>query len=284
MEITFWGVRGSIPSPGAEFNRYGGNTPCVSVRTAADDLIILDAGTGITLLGQALQGTAFTEGRGEATLLLSHAHWDHIQGFPFFVPVFIHGNRLAIYGPSTSSAMVEGILEGQMDPHFSPVHSLRNLGATIELRAITDQTRLSFSGVDVSTVAVPHGRHDALAYRLQEGEGSLVYVPDAGYGPDGPKPEVLALFDHATYLIHDCNYTPEEQKARRSRGHSSVAEAAKAAAAAQVGTLVMFHYDQDYTDADVDRLAARCRELLDAEPNGTAVRLIAAHEGLKLTV
>ncbi len=282
MEITFWGVRGAIPAPGPEFNRYGGNTPCISVRVG-EGLLILDAGTGITVLGRRLMEGAFGKGTGRATLLLTHAHWDHIQGFPFFAPVYVPGNRLVVYGPSESPGMVEGILEGQMNPHFSPVHSIRNLGAEIEFRSAQDGVVMPIDGVRVSGLHLSHGRSQALAYRLEAGGSSLVYVPDVGYDGQSLRPEVEALFRGATYLVHDCSYTPEDQVARRSRGYSSIADAARVAARCRVKTLVMFHYDQDYTDPQVDALERRCRGLLDAEPGGRDVALVAAHEGLTIS-
>jgi len=282
MEITFWGVRGSIPSPGPEFNRYGGNTPCVSVRTKRGSLVILDAGTGITVLGRSLMGSEFGNGAGQATLLLTHAHWDHIQGFPFFAPVFIPGNTFTIYGSSESPTMVEGILEGQMDPHFSPVHSLRNLGARIEVLAAQDGVSFDVGDLHITGRINPHGRYSALAYRLEEGDRSLVYAPDAGYPDGAPAPAVQEMYRGASILIHDCTYTPEDQDARRSRGQSSIADAARIAASCSVTTLVMFHYDQDYTDDQVDALRDRCRAILDAEPGGKDIKLVAAAEGLTL--
>jgi phosphoribosyl 1,2-cyclic phosphodiesterase len=281
MEITFWGVRGSIPAPGAEFNHYGGNTPCVAVRTSSGRLIVLDAGTGITGLGRALMAGEFGRGQGKATLLLTHSHWDHIQGFPFFAPVYVKGNRLTIYGPSQSPTIVEGILEGQMDPHFSPVHSLRNLGAEIEFRSVQDGSVLAVEGLEVRGVSNPHGRYNAFAYRLEDSTGSVVYAPDAGY-KRGPAPEVAELYRGATLLIHDTTYTPEDQEARRLRGQSSILDAARAAARCKARTLVMFHYDQDYSDQQVATLEARCREYLDQEPGGREVKLVAAREGLVL--
>jgi phosphoribosyl 1,2-cyclic phosphodiesterase len=284
MELTFWGVRGSIPAPGAEFNRYGGNTACLSLRTASGRHVFLDAGTGIVVLGRALMQREFGKGAGQATILLTHAHWDHIQGFPFFAPVYVPGNRLTIYGPSESPAMVEGILEGQMNPHFSPVQSLKNLGAEIEIRAALEGQRLEIDGLTVVGRANPHGRYSALAYRLDEpGGASVVYAPDAGYASGAPAPEVEELYRGARFLIHDTTYTPEDQAARLARGQSSIADAARVAARARVGTLVMFHYDQDYTDLQVDALERRCRALLDDEPGGKEVGLIAAREGLTLS-
>lgn len=284
MEVTFWGVRGSIPSPGADFNRFGGNTSCVSVRTNEGKLVILDAGTGITVLGRHLMQTDFSRGIGAATLLLTHAHWDHIQGFPFFAPVFVPGNYFTIYGPSESPAMLEGILDGQMDPHFSPVHSLRNLGAKIDVRATQDGMRIQISDLEIISRINPHGSYTALAYRLQEGNTTLVYAPDAGYLSGIPSPEVQQLYHGATALIHDCTYTAEDQQVRRSRGQSSIEDAARVAALCNVKQLVMFHYDQDYTDSQVECLHQQCRELLDQLPGGTDVALVAAAEGLTLTL
>ena len=285
LEVTFWGVRGSIPAPGAEYNRYGGNTACISVRSGSGALLVLDAGTGITVLGRSLMEREFGRGAGRATVLLTHAHWDHIQGFPFFAPVFVPGNRFAIYGPAGSPAMVEGILEGQMNPHFSPVHTLRNLGAEIEFRATQDGQEMELGDVRVVGRANPHGRTSALAYRLEDRSGaSIVYAPDAGYADGRPADAVCQLYRGANLLVHDCTYTPEDQRARRSRGQSSVADAARVAAACRVKTLVMFHYDQDYTDVQVDALRRSCRQHLDGEPGGSDVGLVAAHEGLSVTI
>src|SRR5690349_20446512 len=136
MRATFWGVRGSIPAPGPETNRYGGNTSCISVRTAGGELIIIDMGTGLMHLGNSLLPGEFGKGHGKATNLLSHAHWDHIQGLGFFAPVFIPGNHFVLRGHGKSSSMLEGILEGQMNPNFSPLYTLKNLGASFEVRAV----------------------------------------------------------------------------------------------------------------------------------------------------
>src|SRR5258706_15623861 len=105
MELTFWGVRGSVPAPGPEMNRFGGNPSGVELRSASGELYILDAGTGLIALGRKMLGDAFGQGGGEASFFLTHAHWDHIQGFPFFGPTFVPGNRLIIYGPGRSSSM-----------------------------------------------------------------------------------------------------------------------------------------------------------------------------------
>lgn len=286
MEVTFWGVRGSVPAPGPEMNRYGGNTSCVELRTRSGELFIVDAGTGVIGLGRKLMSGPFGAGGGEAQVFLSHAHWDHIQGFPFFPPVFVGGNRFTVYGPGRSSAMLEGILEGQMNPHFSPLYTMRNLGAAIDVVAVDGAARdpsFECRGVTVHARLNPHGATTALAYRFEEEGRSLVYASDAGYPESGPSDEVRALYAGADVLIHDCTYSPEDRAERLARGFASIADAAQAAVQAQVGKLVMFHYDQDYSDEQVDALYARARRLLD-ESGGRAIELLAAREGLTISL
>ncbi|HUQ07810.1 MAG TPA: MBL fold metallo-hydrolase, partial [Kofleriaceae bacterium] len=244
MRVTFWGVRGSIPAPGPETNRYGGNTSCVSVRSASGELVIIDMGTGLMHLGNALLATEFGKGQGTATILLSHAHWDHIQGLGFFPPVFIPGNQFTLYGHAKSSSMLEGILEGQMNPNFSPLYTLKNLGATFEVKAMAAGAKYDVGGATVTGVANPHGSTTALAFRIQEGERSFVYASDAGYPDSSPSKDALALYKDATVLLHDTTYTVKDQARRRNRGFSSYVDAAGAAVAAKVQHLVMFHYDQ----------------------------------------
>jgi phosphoribosyl 1,2-cyclic phosphodiesterase len=277
-------VRGSIPAPGPETNRYGGNTSCVEVRTAAGELIIIDMGTGLMPFGNSLLPTDFGKGKGRATILLSHSHWDHIQGLGFFAPVFIPGNEFALYGYAKSSSMLEGILEGQMNPNFSPLYTLKNLGAAFEVRAVTPNGgAFEAGGCRITSCANPHGSTTALAFRLEEAGRSFVYASDAGYPDTGPSAEAQALYRKASVLLHDTTYTPEHQQRRRNRGFSSYVEAATAAVRAQAEHLVMFHYDQDYADGDVDALRDACRAELDRQ-GGTAIKLTAAAEGLELEV
>jgi phosphoribosyl 1,2-cyclic phosphodiesterase len=286
MQVTFWGVRGSVPAPGPDMNRYGGNTSCVEIRTAAGELFIIDSGTGVISLGRKLMAGPFGQGAGEAALFLSHAHWDHIQGFPFFPPIFVPGNKFTVYGPGQSSSMLEGILEGQMNPHFSPLYTMRNLGATFHVVAVdgnsADPSFLCGS-VRVSARLNPHGTTPSLAYRFEEDGRALVYASDAGYPASGPTDEVRALYDGAHTLIHDCTYSPEDRAERISRGYSSIADATEAALEAKVKRLVMFHYDQDYSDDVVDALAARARRMLD-EGGGRDIELVPARESLTLSV
>ena len=275
MKIRFWGVRGSIPAPGPETNRYGGNTSCVSVETSSG-LVIIDMGTGLMHLGNALLAREFGKGQGRATILLSHTHWDHIQGLGFFAPVFIAGNQFTVWGPGGSPEVLEEILEGQMDPNFSPLQTLRNFSASFDVKAATDA--FAVGGVTVRAKEHPHGQTTALAFRIEDAGKTFVYASDVGY-VDGFD-DLIELYRGADVLLHDTTYRPADQATRRDRGFSSYEEACEAAIAAQVKRLVTFHYDQDYTDDDVDEIVAACEARL--APHGIAVT--PAREGDELTV
>jgi phosphoribosyl 1,2-cyclic phosphodiesterase len=284
VEATFWGVRGSIPAPGPETNRYGGNTSCVSVHARSGALVIIDMGTGLMPLGNALMADAFGAGAGVATILLSHTHWDHIQGLGFFAPVFVTGNAFTVWGPGGSSAVLEDILEGQMDPNFSPLQTLKNFSAKFEVHAIDLAAPLVVDGLTITAHEHPHGSTTALAFRITEAGRTFVYASDVGQPSDaGPDPASVAFFHGADVLLHDTTYRPADQATRRNRGFSSYEDAAAAAVAAGVGRLVTFHYDQDYSDDDVDEVVASCRHALDAR-GGAAIGLVPAREGDELEI
>ncbi|CAN5905569.1 MBL fold metallo-hydrolase [soil metagenome] len=287
MKIRFWGVRGSIPAPGPDTNRYGGNTSCVSVTTASGGLIIIDMGTGLMHLGNTLMAREFGKGAGKASILLSHTHWDHIQGLGFFAPVFIGGNQFTVWGPGPygSAEMLEEILEGQMDPNFSPLQTLKNFSATFEVKAAPTDAVFEAEGVRIRAREHPHGATTALAFRIEEAGKTFVYASDVGQPDEGAPPaaDAIAFYQDADVLLHDTTYRPEDQATRRNRGFSTYEDAAAAAVAANVKRLVTFHYDQDYSDDDVDALVASCRQALDAR-GGNAIEIVPAREGDELTI
>ena len=283
MKITFWGVRGSIPAPGPDTNRYGGNTSCVSIETATGGRVIIDMGTGLMHLGNALLGGPFGKGAGRATILLSHTHWDHIQGLGFFAPVFIPGNVFTVWGPGGSPEVLEGILEGQMDPNFSPLQTLKNLAATFDVRAVPQGVPFEAEGLTITAREHAHGASTALAFRITEGDKTFVYASDVGYPESGPDETAIAHYAGADVLLHDTTYRPDDQATRRNRGFSSYEEAAEAAIAARVKRLVTFHYDQDYTDDDVDQIQVSLRAYLDAH-GGEAITVVPAREGESLEI
>jgi phosphoribosyl 1,2-cyclic phosphodiesterase len=263
--------------------RYGGNTSCVSVRLSQGDLIILDCGTGARNLGLSLAAGPFGQGKGKAALLLSHAHWDHIQGFPFFVPLYVPGNMFTIFGGAPSPALLETILEGQMAAQYFPVQTLRNMAAGIQMHAVEDGKPFVVGGARVKAHANPHGPTQALAFRIEDGAKVLAYASDAGYPATGPDAASLALYAGADLLIHDCTYTPEDKQAHPTRGLSSVDDAVAAAIQARAKKLALFHYDQDYTDHDVDELVLRARRTLDERGAGH-IQVVGSAEGLTLSL
>jgi ribonuclease BN (tRNA processing enzyme) len=161
--------------------------------------------------------------------------------------------------------MLEGILEGQMAPQYFPVQTLKNMGATIEIVAVAEGTPFTVEGCRVVARTNPHGRSGALAFRIESEGRVVVYASDAGYADSGPPEPSIDLYRDADLLIHDSTYTPEDRRRYPERGFSSIEDAVLCAARARVKKLVLFHYDQDYSDTDVDALCARGRRLLDAQ-------------------
>ncbi len=287
MKVRFWGVRGSIPAPGPDTIRYGGNTSCVSITTASGGLVIIDMGTGLMHLGNSLMSGVFGKGAGRASILLSHTHWDHIQGLGFFAPVFVGGNKFTVWGPGPygSAGMLEEILEGQMDPNFSPLQTLKNFSATFDVRAADLGTPFETEGVSITAQEHPHGATTALSFRIEEAGRAFVYASDVGQPTEGAAPtaEAIAFYRDADVLLHDTTYRPEDQATRRNRGFSTYEDAAAAAVAAKVKRLVTFHYDQDYSDDDVDGLVASCRAALAAR-GGAHIEVVPAREGDELEI
>lgn len=288
LTLRFWGTRGSIPSPGLATSRYGGNTPCVELRTAGGRLVILDAGTGIRELGRSLMAGANGEGV-EGDIFLTHAHWDHIQGIPFFAPLFHKGNHFTIWGSRSLQTSIDQVVRDQMSPVVFPV-SFEELQAQIDFQELAEERRAGV-GYEVAAIAVRHPG-GALGYRFTERNetgGGLVYVSDnelsavAKY--DGPADwrRTFVQFVHgAAVLIHDTMYRAEEYSSFVGWGHSTYEDAVELAIEASVDRLVLFHHHPERTDDEVDRCVASCREMVQAR--GARLEVLAAAEGMTLTV
>jgi phosphoribosyl 1,2-cyclic phosphodiesterase len=288
FSLRFWGTRGSIPSPGLATARYGGNTPCVELRTAEGWLVILDAGTGIRELGRALMTRANGNGV-EGDIFLTHAHWDHIQGIPFFAPLFHRGNHFTIWGSRSLQTSIDRVVRDQMSPVVFPV-SFEELQARIDFQELAEERRAG-CGYEVAAMAVRHPG-GALGYRFTESNrtgGGLVYVSDnelsAAARYDSPREwrdRFVEFVRGAAVLVHDTMYRADEYRNFVGWGHSTYEDAVELALEASVDRLVLFHHHPERTDDEVDRCVAACRELVQAR--GARLDVIAAAEGMTLTV
>lgn len=287
--ITIWGARGSIPTPGALTTQYGGNTPCVAVQCGSaggERLVILDAGTGIRLLGKQL--VELGNGTLQLDLLLSHTHWDHIQGLPFFAPFFGKGNEVRIWGSKQGDVDLGVILRQQMHPVVFPV-PLDQLSAELTVEHVGPGA-FEIDGFAVEAIRLRHPGN-TLGYRLTptDGGASMAYVTDNELGSGGsydvgPKwrTEFVQFLEGVEVLIHDAMYAPRDLDQHRGWGHSTPSEAVALAAEAGVKQLLLFHHRPEHDDAVMDNLLKATRN--EAEEAGHSLDVSAATEGMQLTL
>lgn len=255
FQIKFWGVRGSISCPGTETVRYGGNTSCVEMQVGGERLIF-DGGTGLRILGQSLMSQMPLQGH----LFFTHSHWDHIQGFPFFVPAFIKGNSFKIYGaPSPNGATIKQRLHDQMlHPNF-PV-PLQIMQADLQFYDLEIGEKIEIGEITVETKRLNHPG-EAVGYRVNWRGLSAAYITDTEHFPDKLDKNVLWLAREADVVIIDATYTDEEYHDPKSSkvgwGHSTWQEAVKIAKAAKVKQLILFHHDPLHNDNFLDQLGEK---------------------------
>jgi phosphoribosyl 1,2-cyclic phosphodiesterase len=274
LKIRFWGVRGSFAMSGRDFLRYGGNTTSVELVSADGHRLLIDLGTGATEYAKTLMAAEFGKGQGSLPILLSHTHLDHIQGLPFFTPFFIKGNSIRILGATPISGLsLKTTLQNQLDPHYSPLNSLENLAADVQIETITAGDTLHLPGFEVVTAAVPHGSMWTTAYRISADGKTVAHLSDVEYpSPDDPIDIALALAQDADLLIHDAMHADNDYELRRGWGHSPVRAGVVLAERAGAKKLALFHHSPDATDDVIDEIVARTSAL-------TAVPVIAASEG-----
>ncbi len=280
MMLTIWGARGSIPVSGPDFVAYGGDTTCAELESSQGEIIILDAGTGLRALGNKLE----SEGRKVLHFLFSHAHWDHLLGFPFFKPLYRSDVVIYFHGCTYAQESIRTILSETMRAPFFPV-DLTEVEATLHF---DDDCRQHFTlaGLQCQSIALNHP-NGGYGFRLTEAGRSLAWFPDNEldyHHPDGRDFADYAEFVAAVDLmIHDGEYFPEEyQRLHRGWGHSVFTDTVRLALAARVGRLILWHLDQDRSDAAADAMAEAARQAI-AEA-GQTLPCEVARTGLSLMI
>src|SRR5436309_816663 len=285
MQVRFWGTRGSIAAPGPKTARYGGNTSCVEVRASDGTVIILDCGTGARELGLYLAQTMPQPMR--LHLFIGHTHWDHIQGFPFFVPAFLPGSELNIYAPVGFQRGLEEAMGGQMEYSYFPV-KMSDLRSRIHFTEL-DEGFFRVGDVLVETRFMNHTA-PTVGYRMTSDGATIAYATDhepfwnaSGRVSQHPGDERhIAFLKGANLVIHDAQYTEEEYRDKVGWGHSSLEYAVDVALAAGVERLVLFHHDPAHDDATMEQMEAMARAHVARRHQ--ALDVLAAREGLELEV
>jgi phosphoribosyl 1,2-cyclic phosphodiesterase len=253
--VKVWGARGSIPAPGPETTRYGGNTSCVEVTLDDGSAFVLDAGTGIRSLGLALDGAS----ERPLNILLTHLHLDHIQGLMFFAPMFNPRSEVVIWGPAAREASLEDRIARYISAPLSPVE-VRELPCHPSFRE-AETTEWRIGSATIRAASVSH-RGPTLGYRIEADGSSLCYIPDHEPGLGAPLAELeeewisgFELAQGASLLIHDCQYTDEEYPNHIGWGHSRLSDALAFAHRTDVDNVLLFHHDPLHSDAFLDGLA-----------------------------
>ena len=276
-----WGARGSIPAPGPGTAQYGGNTPCLEVRLG-DELVILDAGTGIRALGASILAE---QGSPRASIFLTHFHWDHIQGFPFFMPLYNPASSLRIMGPKQLDVDVQTLFAGQMGPIYFPI-PYEAISAHTVFGHLNEGT-WEEGDIHITAMRVSHPSF-TVGYRIERAGKSLVYIPDNELAGDDPqrlvdrRRKLVNFIGDADVLIHDSMYTEEEYQAKVGWGHSTFRQALELADEAGVKSLLFFHHAPDREDAELSEIVANRRDM--ALSRGFGFEIDAASEGDEILI
>ena len=274
MRVSFYGVRGSCPCPCESNARYGGNTASIALSVEGEDPILLDLGTGLRLLGQDCP----TDGSFRGSALITHIHWDHVQGLPFFPPIHIPGAKLDIYGPKQEEGSLAEVFSGLMKPPYFPIQYTELKGDVRFVDVLSDDFMIG--SAHVKSRPVPHVG-PTVGYRVEWDGKTVAYISDhqAPLSLDTVADEVLELCTGADVLIHDAQYTPEEFAWKSDWGHCTVEYALLVAKEAGARRLVLFHHDPAHDDDKLDALLAeaKCTALQMGVPS-----VISAYEGLRI--
>ncbi|MDY6933098.1 MAG: MBL fold metallo-hydrolase [Spirochaetota bacterium] len=277
MIIKCWGSRGSIPVTGSEYLRYGGDTTCIEIRTKNDKIIIIDAGTGIRKLGNKL----INEDRYNYFMIFTHAHWDHLLGFPFFKPIYISKTDIKIYGCPFAQKSISEMLSKTMSPPYFPV-KFEEAKSNIEFNGICDGSFI-IDSILVTPIFLNHP-NQGLGYKFEEDGKCFVFLTDNELTYKHPGglayQDYLNFSLNADVLIHDAEYTMDEYTTTKGWGHSVFNDALQLALDANVKRFGLFHINQDRTDAAVDDMVKTCRKIT----NTSNLECFAVNAGLEIVL
>jgi phosphoribosyl 1,2-cyclic phosphodiesterase len=280
MEVTIWGCRGSLPTPGKNTLRFGGNTTCLEVRLADGNVIVIDAGTGIRALGRKLMRE---EGLNEIYLVLTHSHWDHLMGFPFFAPAYSERFKINVRGGPIAKETIRQNLEQQMQPPYFPVRFSYMKARFDFTHGIPKVKYIGDATVTPIALSHPNGGY---GFKFEEGDRCFVFLTDneLEYQHEGgcARYEYANFCREADLLLHDAQYTDEEYQRFKTWGHSTCQTALDLGIQAKVKRIGLFHHDPDRKDEDIDRIVQTCESNLAQR----SVRLdfFAAAEGMRIAV
>jgi len=279
MLIRVWGVRGSVPVSGTEYTKYGGDTTCIEIRTANDEIIIIDAGSGIRKLGNKL----LKEKRQNFNLLFTHFHWDHLIGFPFFKPIYFPGTEFEIYGCSFTGGTLNEMLSTVMASPYFPVR-LRDINANIKYHKACSRG-FQVDSIRVTPINLSHP-NQAIGYKFEEEDKSFVFMTDneLAYSHNGGL-EVKDYIDFASgtdILFHDAEYTDKDYELTRTWGHSRYKDAMQLAMEADAKEFGLVHHNQERTDAELDEIVSDCNFI--TKEAGSKLKCFAVFEGMEITL
>ena len=277
MKIICWGARGSIPVSGKEFVKYGGDTTCVEVRSKNNDIIIIDAGTGIRKLGNKL----LASDQRSCSILFTHAHWDHLLGFPFFKPIYMKGTKISMYGCPYAQDSIGTILSKAMTAPYFPVE-FSQLQAEFTSHGVCEEA-FEIGPVRITPIQLNHPNRGQ-GYKFTEDGKSFVFLTDNElthrHGGGGAYEDYLRFSEGADLLIHDAEYTEAQYKMTKGWGHSVYTDALKLAREAGAKQFGLFHHNQERTDAELDQMVEDCRKIVKQEK--AKLKCFAVHAGMEI--